>query len=89
MTVGSVIFLFVALALQIEVIFAELYRYGPIDLIVKYNSAQYYKDEVYMFASDLDPVLREYSPYIEDWGYITRNFAKTTYVNLPPTHDSV
>ena len=70
MTVGTVIFLFVALALQLEIIFDAINRYGDIDLLIRHNDAKEFKT-VGLYASDCDPFLYEYSDYIEDWGYVT------------------
>lgn len=68
MTVSTVILLFVALALQIELIVIALFPYGQIDLQLRV-SAEAGHDKIY--ASQIDPVIAEYADYIEDWAYTT------------------
>lgn len=40
-----------------------------------------------MYASDIDPILAEYSDYIEEWGYVTNK--TINYYNLPPNYSTL
>lgn len=80
LTVGSVIFLFVALALQLEVLTRTQNVYGEVDLLVTETSSSHK-----IYPANVDLILRANSNCIESWAYSSKlNEANSTYLSHVP-----
>lgn len=69
LTLGCIIFILVAASLQIS-IFTSDDKYGQIDLQI-YDDRD---DSGYLMLNNTDPVLRNYSQYIEEFSYMTISY---------------
>lgn len=56
LTVGAIIYMFLALAFQVQVLFAAQYHYGEVDMNVNYVIGILDEDS-WVYASDCDPIL--------------------------------
>jgi len=74
LTLGCIIFVIVASSIQLVLI--DEGNLGDINYSILSDSFDKDNDFRLMYASDVDPVIKQYQEYIEQWAYVTTGLSK-------------
>lgn len=74
LTLGCIIFVIVASSIQLVLI--DEGNLGDINYSILSDNFDDDDDFRLMYASDVDPVIRQYQEYIEQWAYVTTGLTK-------------
>ena len=83
LTVGTVIFLFVALSMQFNLLYVAQYNYGKIDIALTIDEGAT-SQNIYLTPNMIDPILMNYTDVIADFGYSTLPGQNLSFVSRPP-----